>query len=112
MTTYRQHRATAKYRGLQHTLTEQDYYSLLQDQCVYCGGAGGGIDRLDPMRGYLLDNCVSACKRCNARKAIYEHLGVDASIEKAVELAHRNEVPPPSQREWKMAGAYKYETKT
>lgn len=104
MTTYRQHKATARYRGLEHALTLEEYDSLLAGACVYCGGPGGGIDRLDSSLGYLFDNCASACKRCNARKAIYEHLGVDAAIEKAVELAHRNEVPPPSQREWQMAG--------
>lgn len=107
MTTYKQHKATAKYRGLKHALTQQEYESMLAESCVYCGGSAGGVDRLNPKVGYLPDNCVPACRRCNARKSIYEHLGVEISIEKTVELAGRNSTPPPSKREWRMAGAYK-----
>lgn len=101
MMTYRQHKATSRYRGIEHALTKDQYEELITQTCVYCGGPGGGIDRLDPKQGYLPYNCAPACKRCNARKSIYESLGVNEAIEKAVELAHRNNIPPPSEREWR-----------
>jgi hypothetical protein len=104
---YKQHKSCAKHRRLLHELTEAEFAKLQAGDCVYCLGPGGGIDRTDPKLGYTLDNCVSSCHRCNARKQVYEPLGVDVSIAKARELAHRNQLPPPSAREWKHWGCYK-----
>lgn len=41
---------------------------LLAKDCVYCGGATTGLDRKDNTKGYTVDNCVPACRRCNSLK--------------------------------------------
>jgi hypothetical protein len=73
----------AKSRGLEFELSEDDFRRLTQQVCFYCGkepdqikGAtmvtGGyvynGIDRVDSLKGYTLDNCVSCCGQCNVAK--------------------------------------------
>lgn len=106
--TYKQHLSCAKHRKLQHELSQDQFAKLQAGDCVYCGGPGGGIDRTDPKLGYTSENCVSSCHRCNARKSVYESLGVAVSVAKAKELAHRNKIPPPSEREWAHWGCYGY----
>ena len=57
---------------------------LIKSNCYYCDGIGDskfgdynynneiltytGIDRKDNNKGYIIDNCVSCCKRCNFMK--------------------------------------------
>jgi len=106
MMTYKQHCYTARFRKVINKLTEAEHAALLSGPCFYCGGKAGGIDRKDPSMGYALDNCVSACKRCNARKQVYEPLGFEAAMDKAKELAYKNAIPPPSQREWRKFGPW------
>lgn len=74
-------------RGYAFELTEEDMYTLHQQDCHYCGrppsnckksskytkkGNLGykynGIDRKDNNTGYTLDNCVTCCKYCNIAK--------------------------------------------
>jgi hypothetical protein len=106
--TYAQHKRTAKQRGIENKLTLEQHTTLVTSPCAYCGGEGGGIDRLNPKGGYTVENSVSACKRCNARKQAYEHLGLTKAVANAMAMAHRNKTPPPSEREWKMIGCYKW----
>lgn len=61
----------AKYRGFEFDLQFDEFSILLSAQCAYCGGLGGGIDRVDSTRGYSLDNCAPCCKRCNQIKLHY-----------------------------------------
>lgn len=55
-------------------LTDVQAYKLLVGDCVYCGKPAGwpetrnGIDRVDSSKDYTIDNCVSACFKCNAAK--------------------------------------------
>lgn len=108
MSAYKHHKTTARQRNLVHELTETEYWQLRAMPCYYCSKeTDGGIDRKDPKVGYTRDNCVPSCKRCNARKSIYESGGWEAAIEKTKELAHRNNLPPQSQREWAQWGFYK-----
>lgn len=78
----------AKQRNLSFMLTKEQCYTLLTSSCHYCdeipsikykSGAkkfdtgtfvGAGIDRLDNSKGYILENCVSCCRRCNCGKWI------------------------------------------
>jgi len=75
----------AKKRGLEYTLTEEQFKELTSGNCYYCGekpsktikakGSYGeyrynGIDRKDSNLGYTLENTVSCCKTCNFRKRI------------------------------------------
>lgn len=81
----RGYRQSAKSRGIQFDLSDNDCRTLLAGNCYYCGAdpqsrdfsarrQGGltinlnGIDRLDSSSGYALHNCVSCCKMCNLAK--------------------------------------------
>jgi hypothetical protein len=48
---------------------------MIKKSCYYCNYSNEkevlGIDRLDSTKGYLLENCVPACKLCNRMKHIY-----------------------------------------
>lgn len=74
---------SAKKRDLAFSLTKDVFSSLIQANCAYCGtppsqifsriGLNGsfvynGIDRVDSVLGYSLENCVPCCGRCNSMK--------------------------------------------
>ncbi len=85
-TLYARYRANARDRNKEWSLTKKDFKILTQSKCFYCDsepsqivlGNGenncngnyiyNGIDRLDNNIGYIIDNCVSCCKRCNYAK--------------------------------------------
>jgi hypothetical protein len=72
----------AKRRGYDFALSYDEALHLFSSPCFYCGttpsqiidkfqGNGpfvyNGIDRRDNAQGYILENCVPCCKRCNWR---------------------------------------------
>lgn len=80
-------RGAAK-RSLQFLLSFEEFMSLTLKNCEYCGeepeervyirnGKSGisynanGIDRLDSLKDYTLDNCVPCCYQCNTMKLDY-----------------------------------------
>lgn len=87
----------AKYKGHVFDLTNEEMIFLFQSNCYYCGtepifefkkkGSNGaykynGIDRLDSDRGYMLDNVVSCCSKCNYIKNKFHHDNFVSWIEK------------------------------
>lgn len=61
----------ARKRGLAYDLTNDQVVSLVKPLCHYCGEPGTphvGIDRKDNDEGYIPDNVVPCCKRCNWAK--------------------------------------------
>lgn len=77
------YRRTAQTRNLSFNLTHEEFKTLTQQDCFYCGakpsmvsksktGYGeyiyNGIDRKDNTLGYSINNCVAACKTCNFAK--------------------------------------------
>lgn len=71
----------AEKRGITFTLSKKQYIELIYSNCFYCGIAPNmkmkvgkklknGIDRIDCKKGYCIDNCVSACSKCNWAKRI------------------------------------------
>lgn len=62
--------AGAKNRGLLFALTKDDFLKYKNNDCSYCGDKinGYGLDRVDNSLGYLIDNVVSCCERCNRMK--------------------------------------------
>lgn len=120
---------TARARGLEFDLTEKLCATLLFAPCTYCGSncrqhtnvevwAGkyrgrsknlqhdigaimhGGIDRIDPSRGYVPDNVCPACKLCNIMKGTMTARGfmvwiasVYAKTQSLIKTAERGCVP-------------------
>ena len=77
-----QYKRHAKDRDLAYNLSRAEFESLIRRPCYYCGVPPSnnkitknckgflysGIDRVDPSKGYFLDNCVPACANCNRVK--------------------------------------------
>ncbi len=62
------YKCNAKAKGVEMRLSFQEFESLFSSPCDYCGGDGGGIDRIDSSRGYVLDNVAPCCSKCNYAK--------------------------------------------
>jgi hypothetical protein len=80
------YKKSAKDRGLEFSLTEDEFSNLTQQDCVYCGEAPdiettpykrkelsslipmNGIDRINSGDGYVTGNCAPCCSKCNQIK--------------------------------------------
>ena len=109
------YRKGARERGLEWSLTEEQFRTLTSSPCHYTGRlpakaarscatnrrarkglppfSGGtylynGIDRLDSSKGYTLDNCVPACEDANKAKL---ELSYDEFIALCKEIAIRHQ---------------------
>jgi len=78
------YKSRAQKRNLEWSLTDEQANALFSEPCMYCGGPGGGIDRMDNTRGYTLDNCQPCCKTCNFMKL---KMGAEEFVEQAVRIA-------------------------
>lgn len=75
-------RDNAKRKGILFELTKEQYKSIVQHNCTYCGEPpkenhfkktnghfmANGVDRVDSSVGYVLNNCVPCCEDCNRMK--------------------------------------------
>jgi hypothetical protein len=115
---YNSYKNGADKRNLQFELNMETFKSICKNNCFYCGKpprefnryhsnktesiakiskftkdrawvSANGIDRIDPTKGYILNNVVTCCSICNYIKLdlqkedflnqiknIYEHLGL------------------------------------
>lgn len=78
------YRQSAEIREIPFDLDIAIFEKLTSSSCFYCGELPrqkrintkhkhdiyyyNGIDRIDNMKGYLVDNCVACCKTCNYAK--------------------------------------------
>ena len=62
----------AKDRNLSFDLTKEKFEELVTSPCFYCSSYNEneviGIDRINSLKNYTVDNCVSCCKTCNYMK--------------------------------------------
>lgn len=67
---YTQYKSGAKKRGIEFNLTKDEFMSLWQKVCYYCGSSIEtiGIDRIDSNYGYSISNVVPCCAICNTMK--------------------------------------------
>ena len=61
----------AKQRGITFLLSYDQFMSLWDTPCYYCGDKveTAGIDRIDSDKGYEMDNIVRCCEVCNRAKS-------------------------------------------
>lgn len=77
------YKGRSEHRGLVFTLTRDEFFALIIQDCYYCGtnpsntsrqepGSGvflyNGVDRLDSKLGYVTDNVRPCCWTCNQMK--------------------------------------------
>ena len=85
-TLLRNYKRNARNRNLVWELSDKDFEALTNSNCYWCGSppnksssnsSGGktngsykynGIDRLNNNKGYLIENCVACCEKCNRAK--------------------------------------------
>lgn len=62
----------ARQRKIEFNLTFEEFYKFWEKPCYYCGDEirGIGLDRKDPMFGYIPENIVPCCSGCNRAKTI------------------------------------------
>lgn len=67
---YSRYKSGARKRNHCFCLTFKQFMSFWQNPCHYCGSEIKtiGIDRKDNSKGYILENCVPCCWRCNEFK--------------------------------------------
>lgn len=82
---YKNYRTGANRRNYDFLLTKDEFKTLIEDKCYYCGIEHSmicdtrrkiysndymynGIDRIDNNIGYIITNCVTCCKICNNAK--------------------------------------------
>lgn len=66
----------AKVRKIFWNLTEDNFKDIIIKPCLYCGQftktleniSYSGIDRIDSLKDYSINNCVPCCKLCNMMK--------------------------------------------
>jgi len=96
---YRRAKSAAKSRNISFSLTVDQFIKLISANCYYCNKEPEktlyrrdknktpiakymGIDRLDNDKGYLADNCVTCCSRCNTAK-------LDSNLEDFLEMIRK-----------------------
>lgn len=100
----------AKQRDLDFSLTKEKFKELTSSNCYYCGigtsnecGNGkykksqffgnykyNGIDRVDNKAGYIEDNCVPCCFKCNQMKLALSQEDFLDHINKIVKFQKQN----------------------
>lgn len=68
-------KSSAKSRNIAFYLSKDEYEKLYCGSCYYCSDLfgcrvkwSGGLDRLDSLKPYILENVVSCCSQCNSLK--------------------------------------------
>jgi hypothetical protein len=95
---YGQAKHRASKRGIEFTLTSDEYAYLTQKNmpCHYdCGStipeSGVGLDRLDSEKGYTLENSVPCCEYCNVLKNSYASSNEMIEIVKLLKTLRNNQ---------------------
>lgn len=87
------YRSNAKSKGRLFSLTFEQFMGFWQKDCYYCGSPIKtiGLDRIDNLGGYTIENVVSCCEICNVAKST---LGANEYIVHCQRVAERCCVRP------------------
>ena len=90
---YSEKRKDAKKRGLDFKLTLEDFHDFYKTPCHYCGDDIGSVhlDRKDSSKGYVIDNVVSCCHRCNIHKSVKSYEEFLKVLECKNEIVHNKD---------------------
>lgn len=108
-------KAIARRRGVEWTITREEYASLRSQMCHYCGfdlpKSGLALDRKDCNIGYILDNVVPCCWECNCAKGsslTYEEMLIIGEAMSLVKYARkeRGEDRPSHLKGWGRSRKY------
>jgi hypothetical protein len=89
---YKKYELGAKERGFAFELSLEEFDTITKMPCEYCGGYNdeldgvkfNGIDRIDSSNGYIYDNCVPCCEKCNRMKMAYDLMDFLEHVKKIV----------------------------
>jgi hypothetical protein len=72
---YQQYKNMSEKRGIEFSLSENEYNTLLSGRCYLCGVEENymGIDRKDNSKGYIPGNSFTCCSICNLMKAYFDY---------------------------------------
>ena len=81
---FRKYKDRAKSKGLRFNITIDEFHNLITSNCRYCGTPPNqvlrrsdlyikeyfynGVDRIDSIKGYVINNVVPCCGTCNTAK--------------------------------------------
>jgi hypothetical protein len=70
---FTRYKSGARVRNIEFLLTLENFKNITEKKCFYCNQFSAntyycGVDRLDSMNNYTLENCVSCCDICNYMK--------------------------------------------
>ncbi len=88
-------RRSARVRGLEVALDDDEIEMRLLSNCVYCGALPNpfnGIDREDNQKGYTTENAVPCCQVCNYMKGC---LSKEEFLEKARKIVSHHQASWP-----------------
>jgi hypothetical protein len=86
---YKSYISRANNKGIAFDLSIEEFYTIVNKDCVYCGAEGmNGLDKVNPKGGYTKDNIVPCCFKCNTMKFIYSQKDFIKHINKI--HAHQN----------------------
>ena len=67
---YISYKTGANQRNISFDLSREEFVKFIDKDCHYCGKPVNfvGIDRINSLKGYSIDNTVSCCTHCNIIK--------------------------------------------
>jgi hypothetical protein len=72
---YKEYIKKATLKGREITIDFNDFLNFVTSSCYYCNHSSEtetiGIDRINNSRGYIKENCVPCCWKCNRMKHVY-----------------------------------------
>ena len=101
---YISYHSSASKKSLAFELTKDDFRNIIKLDCFYCGSAplryyrdklpnGGylcnGVDRRNNSVGYIIENCVPCCHKCNWMKNKYTEQEFISHCESIVSFQNR-----------------------
>jgi hypothetical protein len=100
---YKEYITSATKKGRDITIHYNTFKELVTSPCHYCNHAPesetNGIDRVDNSKGYIKENCVSSCWKCNRIKHAYHQ---EFFIEKCRIMTKQKEGSAEFFKAWQM----------